>query len=137
MSNLANRIEKLESKIGTKEEVILIHRVIRDMPNDARGEPTHYLVSGKVYPNDKNINAVILLIAKSSRRSCHLLAALKLKRSKSAMSTMHWPTSELGVITLSTQSNFDFTQFPLDTRLLYIARHSATPDVIAQKLPGT
>ena len=41
---------------------------------------------------------------------------------------------ELGVITLSTQSNFDFTQFPLDTRLLDIARHSATPDVIAQKL---
>ena len=41
---------------------------------------------------------------------------------------------ELGVITLSTQSNFDFTQFALDTRLLDIARHSATPDVIAQKL---
>jgi alkanesulfonate monooxygenase SsuD/methylene tetrahydromethanopterin reductase-like flavin-dependent oxidoreductase (luciferase family) len=41
---------------------------------------------------------------------------------------------ELGVITLSTQSNFDFTQFPLDTRLLDIARHSTTPDVIAQKL---
>ena len=59
MSNLANRIEKLESKIGTKEEVILIHRVIRDMPNDARGEPTHYLVSGKVYPNDKNINEAV------------------------------------------------------------------------------
>ncbi|MGH8486122.1 MAG: LLM class flavin-dependent oxidoreductase, partial [Pseudomonas sp.] len=41
---------------------------------------------------------------------------------------------ELGIITLSTQSNFDFTQFPLDTRLLDIAKHSATPDVIAQKV---
>ena len=59
MSNLANRIEKLESKIGTKEEVILIHRVIRDMPNDARGEPTHYLVNGKLYKNDDTINEAV------------------------------------------------------------------------------
>jgi len=41
---------------------------------------------------------------------------------------------ELGLITLSTQSNFDFTQFPLDMRLHEVAAQSGTPDVVAQKL---
>ncbi len=41
---------------------------------------------------------------------------------------------ELGLITLSTQSNFDFTQFPLDMRLHEIAALPDTPDVVAQKL---
>ena len=58
-SALSNRIKKLESALGVEEETIIIHRLIRDMPNDTRGEPIDYLVNGKIYPNEKNINEAI------------------------------------------------------------------------------
>ena len=59
MSTLANRVTKLESKLGTEEENIIIHRVIWEAPNDERGEPTHYLVNGKLYKNDDTITEAI------------------------------------------------------------------------------
>ena len=59
MRSLESRLEKLEQALAKHEENFIIHRVIWDVPDDTRGEPVGYLVNGKVYPNDKNINEAI------------------------------------------------------------------------------
>lgn len=53
MSTLANRVTKLESKLGTEEEKsFILHTVSWDEPDDdERGEPIGYLLDGKIYPN--------------------------------------------------------------------------------------
>lgn len=53
MSNLANRVAKLENKFGVEEKTFII-RVIWDGE-----EPTHYLVNGKLYKNDDAISEAI------------------------------------------------------------------------------